>query len=125
MSDAKIIRNLVIRATSAHQALVEDHPPEDDFDDDQAAEVRALMTTTPWGWCCVKTTAIYEGFQASVYLGGCSYASADAFLAENNETQTYEACAQLLADMRSLVERGKQAAAALRGLRVTRQRGAS
>lgn len=116
--DDKLIRYLANKAAIVHEPLVEDHPPEEDFDEDQLQTVRELMAASPWGWCVVKTSVLLGDYRAVVYLGGCSYASAEEFVRCDSGTQVFEACAQLLADMRDRVERGKQAAEALTNIRV-------
>lgn len=116
-SNGKIIQKLFAKAAFLHEALIEEHPPEDDGDEDQILAIRALMERSIWGWCCVKTTISYNGFQAAVYLGGCSFESMDAFLESDGKAQALEACAQLLSDLRARVENGKRASEALRDLR--------
>lgn len=42
--------------------------------------LRALVEGCRWAWCCVKVEACYAGFEATEYLGCCSYESKDDFI---------------------------------------------
>lgn len=78
-----------------------------------AYQVQTLYHRTPWGWCCIRTTVNYDGFEATTYLGCCSYESEEDFVRCDQNTQVYEACSVLLSKMREAVFTGKRAATAL------------
>lgn len=113
----RMLAVLLEKAEIRHEILPEDMPPEEGFSfDEDIAACRALLRTTPWGWCCVKTTAtIYDGqgnrWAASTFLGGCCYESEQAFVASEGETQAVEACVMLLAELEAQRRRGLAAEA--------------
>lgn len=122
--DAALIQALTRLATIAHEPREEDMDPADCFGYDTEEEnraavvrVRTLAARTPWGWCCVETTATYAGHTAVVYLGACSYKSEQDFRDCDEGTQAYEACAALLGVLRDTEAAGKRAAEALVQLR--------
>lgn len=52
--------------------------------DEEDAEVEKTIIDdynngNSWAWCCVKVTAKWNGFEASDYLGCCSYKNEDDF----------------------------------------------
>jgi hypothetical protein len=50
---------------------------------DRAAEdeiLARLESGDNWAWCCVSVTAEVNGFEASTYLGACSYDGLTDFL---------------------------------------------
>jgi len=64
-------------------AEYDDCPPCDEYYDGFAAEIeRAVDRYGVWGWGVVCVTAHYMELSTSVYMGGCSYKSADDFIAE-------------------------------------------
>lgn len=42
--------------------------------------IDAYENGNEWAWCCVKVTAVWQSFQGSDYLGGCSYESEKDFI---------------------------------------------
>ncbi len=53
---------------------------DEDFDKECADEIRSkLEAGNDWAWCCVALTVSWQGFEASDYLGGCSYDSEEDF----------------------------------------------
>lgn len=125
-ADDRLIDFLASLAVVIHEPYVEDHPPEEDFDDDTIPMVRAMSSRSPWGWCIVKTTITVlvagEALTASACLGGCSYPSKEAWMRDNAKDQTLEACAQLLHEYRQRVESGKRAQDILKALRAQARR---
>lgn len=41
-----------------------------------------LENGNEWAWCTVRVVAKWEGFEGEDYLGGCSYESEEAFIAD-------------------------------------------
>lgn len=58
----------------------------DDAEDNRAEEevLRQLNNGNEWAWCCIKVTATYGDFEGTDFLGGCSYASREAFIQAND-----------------------------------------
>lgn len=88
------------------------------------AHIRPVMDDlevngNPWAWCCVVVEAALEGFKGYATLGGCSYASEEAFRqggyfedmrdeALNNLREQIEAREAAIAKIRSWATRGKE-----------------
>lgn len=114
----RIIGRILKDATVMHFALVEDVPIEESSDIPEVVEtIRMMARDSMWGWCTVRTDIEYAGFRASVYLGGCSYVNADAFIQDQGETQACEAALALWQTMVEVADRGKSAANVMRALR--------
>lgn len=120
----RIIAKLAKLASVTHRAELEITPIAGTFsygtdEEDHAAEreVMERARRTVWGWCVVSTTVEYQGFTATVYLGGCSYESADEFIDSEGRTQTLESCAALLDRMEHAMQTGLRAVDLLNNLR--------
>jgi hypothetical protein len=117
----KMIKRLLSLVSVTHEALEEDMSPEDHFSGEHAADdcadIRARLRSTPWAWCCVKTTVSLGDIEESTYLGGCSYLSLEDFERCEGSTQAYEACSGLLDTLIACKERGTKASALLSDLK--------
>jgi hypothetical protein len=52
----------------------------DETDAQVEQEIRAQIARgNEWGWCVVRVTACWAGYEGHDYLGGCSYDSAEQF----------------------------------------------
>ena len=83
----------------------------DNSDADRECEDRVLWELSAgnvWAWCCVRVTCTAGGVTGTAHLGGCSYASAEDFMAEDGYFSEMQAEARA-----SLLERLEAASAAL------------
>jgi len=61
-------------------AIPENDAIEDHFDDAEiVAQVKSDAEHNLWAWCCIAVKAEWEGYIATVYLGGCSYSGEAEF----------------------------------------------
>lgn len=59
--------------------------------------IRRLNNGEEWAWCCVEVKAIWEDFEGTAYLGGCSYADEADFSQEGGYLKDLKA--EALADL--------------------------
>jgi hypothetical protein len=74
--------------------LIDSGDSEADAADEQAI-VDQLNSGNRWAWCTARVSASYAGFEATDYLGCCSYGSEAAFRADGYADMCLEACRQL------------------------------
>lgn len=74
------------------EAQPEDISPSDMFDEELMSDLQKTLDNdndlqycgVSHNWFCAKVTVSYKYFEATDYLGGCSYASYDEFVQEEN-----------------------------------------
>ena len=70
------------------------------------SSVEANKKEGPWGWCSIKVTASYKGFEGEDYLGYCSYLSEGDFKRNSGQWEQMKENAynDLIAQLKELAD---------------------
>ena len=82
---------------------------DDEFDRQMVKQIIQDMEWNEWAWCVAKVTAKWGDFEASDYLGCCSYESKEDFMSPGGyyDDMKHEALRELNIKIRSKYERLK------------------
>lgn len=58
-----------------------------------------LADGNPWAWCTVRVTVKWRDYEASDYLGCCSYESREAFMQDAGADMVRVCCTDLVAQL--------------------------
>jgi len=86
--------------------IIESLNDDKEFIEGFVSSVEANKKEGPWGWCSIKVTASYKGFEGEDYLGYCSYLSEGDFKRNSGQWEQMKENAynDLIAQLKELAD---------------------